>query len=47
MRFARDVSDRVLMFDNGQIIEEASPDKLFTDPDQPRTREFLAAVLDG
>jgi polar amino acid transport system ATP-binding protein len=47
MRFARDVSDRVLMFDHGQIIEEAPPGKLFTDPEQPRTREFLAAVLDG
>ncbi|MDQ0376952.1 polar amino acid transport system ATP-binding protein [Amycolatopsis thermophila] len=46
MQFARDVSDRVLMFDHGQIIEDAPPDKLFTDPDHERTREFLQAVLD-
>ncbi|WP_179775659.1 ectoine/hydroxyectoine ABC transporter ATP-binding protein EhuA [Amycolatopsis endophytica] len=46
MQFARDVSDRVLMFDQGQIIEDAAPEKLFTDPDHQRTREFLQAVLD-
>jgi polar amino acid transport system ATP-binding protein len=46
MNFARDVSDRVLMFDGGQIIEDAPPDKLFTEPDHERTRSFLAAVLD-
>ena len=46
MGFARDVSDRVLMFDQGQIVEEAAPDKLFTDPDQQRTRDFLRAVLE-
>ncbi|HEY4019393.1 MAG TPA: ectoine/hydroxyectoine ABC transporter ATP-binding protein EhuA [Pseudonocardiaceae bacterium] len=46
MGFARDVSDRVLMFDRGQVVEEASPEKLFTDPAEQRTREFLRAVLD-
>ncbi|GHF15591.1 L-cystine ABC transporter ATP-binding protein YecC [Amycolatopsis deserti] len=46
MQFARDVSDRVLMFDHGQIIEDAPPEKLFTNPDHERTREFLQAVLD-
>jgi polar amino acid transport system ATP-binding protein len=46
MGFARDVSDRVLMFDQGRIVEEATPEKLFSDPEQPRTREFLKAVLD-
>jgi polar amino acid transport system ATP-binding protein len=46
MGFARDVSDRVLMFDQGRIVEEAPPEKLFTDPEQPRTREFLKAVLE-
>jgi polar amino acid transport system ATP-binding protein len=45
MQFARDVSDRVMMFDQGQVIEDAVPDKLFTDPDHQRTREFLHAVL--
>jgi polar amino acid transport system ATP-binding protein len=46
MRFAQDISDRVLMFDEGQVIEEATPDKLFSDPDHERTRRFLSAVLD-
>jgi polar amino acid transport system ATP-binding protein len=46
MKFARDVSDRVLMFDQGQIIEQAPPDKLFSDPDHERTRSFLRAVLE-
>jgi polar amino acid transport system ATP-binding protein len=45
MNFARDVSDRVLMFDQGQIVEDAPPDKLFTEPDHERTRTFLQAVL--
>jgi polar amino acid transport system ATP-binding protein len=47
MGFARDISDRVLMFDGGQVVEEAAPDKLFTNPDHPRTREFLRALLEG
>jgi polar amino acid transport system ATP-binding protein len=46
MGFARDVSDRVLMFDQGRIVEAGPPEKLFTEPEQPRTREFLRAVLD-
>ncbi|MGH3978185.1 MAG: ectoine/hydroxyectoine ABC transporter ATP-binding protein EhuA [Pseudonocardiaceae bacterium] len=46
MGFARDVSDRVLMFDRGQVVEEAAPEKLFTDPDQQRTRDFLRALLE-
>ena len=46
MQFARDVSDRVLMFDHGQVIESAPPAELFTSPSHPRTRDFLHAVLD-
>ena len=46
MQFARDVSDRVMMFDRGQVIEQAPPGELFTNPTHPRTREFLHAVLD-
>ena len=46
MRFARDFSDRVLMFDAGQIVEEAPPEKLFSEPEQQRTRDFLRAVLE-
>ncbi|MBO0805332.1 MAG: ectoine/hydroxyectoine ABC transporter ATP-binding protein EhuA [Nocardiopsaceae bacterium] len=46
MRFAQDISDRVLMFDGGQVVEEAAPGKLFSDPDHERTRQFLSAVLE-
>ncbi|WP_405614298.1 ectoine/hydroxyectoine ABC transporter ATP-binding protein EhuA [Streptomyces sp. NBC_00076] len=45
MNFARDISDQVLMFDSGRVIESGSPEKIFSDPEQDRTREFLSAVL--
>ncbi|MBC8091208.1 MAG: ectoine/hydroxyectoine ABC transporter ATP-binding protein EhuA [Pseudonocardia sp.] len=45
MGFARDFSDRVMMFDGGRVIEDAPPAQLFTTPEQPRTQEFLKAVL--
>jgi ectoine/hydroxyectoine ABC transporter ATP-binding protein len=45
MQFAREVSDRVLMFDQGQIVEEADPETMFTNPSHERTQEFLKAVL--
>jgi ectoine/hydroxyectoine ABC transporter ATP-binding protein len=45
MQFARDVSDRVLMFDGGSIVEDADPETMFTAPRHERTRKFLAAVL--
>ncbi|WP_328398382.1 ectoine/hydroxyectoine ABC transporter ATP-binding protein EhuA [Nocardia sp. NBC_00416] len=44
MGFARNVSDRVLMFDHGRIIEEGAPEQIFTAPRHERTREFLEAV---
>lgn len=46
MAFAKDVSKRVIFMDNGLIAEDASPDELFTNPKQPRTREFLSRILD-
>ena len=46
MQFARDVSDRVMMLDRGKIIESGHPEKIFTNPDNQRTRDFLHAVLD-
>ncbi|MFE1844915.1 L-cystine ABC transporter ATP-binding protein YecC, partial [Streptomyces sp. NPDC059515] len=45
MTFARDISDQVLMFDSGRVIESGSPEKLFGDPDHERTREFLSTIL--
>ena len=46
MGFARDVSNRVLMFDQGQIVEEGTPEKIFSAPENQRTQDFLHAVLD-
>ncbi|WP_330249332.1 ectoine/hydroxyectoine ABC transporter ATP-binding protein EhuA [Nocardia sp. NBC_00565] len=46
MRFARKVSDRVMMFDAGRVLEDGDPDQIFTAPQQDRTRDFLRAVLD-
>ncbi|MDN5687533.1 MAG: ectoine/hydroxyectoine ABC transporter ATP-binding protein EhuA [Brachybacterium sp.] len=45
MQFARDVSDRVMMFDQGSIVEEGKPEKIFSEPENQRTRDFLRAVL--
>ena len=47
MSFARDVADRVIFIDRGVICEEGSPDTLFTNPSNPRLREFLGKVLEG
>ncbi|KRV47783.1 ectoine/hydroxyectoine ABC transporter ATP-binding protein EhuA [Wenjunlia vitaminophila] len=44
MGFARDVSDQVLMFDAGRVVESGPPEKIFSDPDHQRTRDFLRAV---
>jgi polar amino acid transport system ATP-binding protein len=46
MHFARDVSHRVMMFDNGVIVEDGPPEKIFNSPDHERTRTFLKAVLE-
>jgi polar amino acid transport system ATP-binding protein len=45
MNFARDISDQVLMFDSGHVIESGPPERIFGDPEHERTREFLGAVL--
>lgn len=45
MGFAREVSDRVLFIDGGVIAEQGSPQELFGNPKQERTKAFLAKVL--
>ena len=45
MGFAREVADRVLFMDEGQIVEEGSPDEIFSHPTQQRTKDFLNKVL--
>lgn len=43
--FAREVSDRVLFIHEGRILEENTPNELFNNPQEERTREFLSKVL--
>ena len=45
MDFAREVGDVVVVMDGGAVIEAGPPDIIFTNPTQPRTRDFLRAVL--
>jgi polar amino acid transport system ATP-binding protein len=45
MGFAREVADRVVMMDDGQIIEEGTPEHFFTAPAHERTKSFLSKIL--
>ncbi|MEE2861493.1 MAG: amino acid ABC transporter ATP-binding protein [Paracoccus sp. (in: a-proteobacteria)] len=45
MGFAAQVADRVIFMDAGQIIEQGPPAQVLSDPHEPRTRDFLGAVL--
>ncbi len=45
MGFAREVGDRVLMMDEGSIVEEGKPDELFTSPKHERTQAFLSKII--
>ncbi len=45
MGFAREVADRVLFVDDGQVLEQGSPQELFEHPQQERTKNFLSKVL--
>ena len=45
LEFARDVADRVIFMDKGVIEEEGSPEQIFNNPIEERTREFLKRTL--
>src|SRR5690606_35423157 len=45
MGFAREVCDRVLFMDEGQLVEQGAPKQLFSNPQHPRTAAFLNAIL--
>ena len=45
MGFAREVADRVLFIDEGQILEQGKPDDLFSHPKEERTQIFLSKIL--
>lgn len=45
MGFAREVADRVIFVEDGQIIEEGTPEHFFTNPSSERTKLFLSKIL--
>jgi len=45
MGFAREVGDRVIFMDQGQILEQSSPDRLFASPSHVRTKAFLSKII--
>ena len=45
MGFAREVGDRVIFMDQGKIVEEGTPEEIFTNPKHERTRKFLSMIL--
>ena len=45
MGFAREVGDRIIFMDNGKIVEEGTPEEIFTNPKHERTRRFLSMIL--
>lgn len=45
MGFAREVADRVVFMSDGVIVEQGSPDKIFTAPESPRLKQFLHSIL--
>lgn len=45
MSFARDIASRVCFLDAGKILEQGSPEQIFTSPEHPRTRQFLQRII--
>ena len=45
MGFAREVASRVLFMDGGNIVEQGTPQELFSNPKEKRTKDFLSKVL--
>jgi polar amino acid transport system ATP-binding protein len=47
MGFARQVADRVVFLDGGRVLESGPPEQVLGDPKQPRTRQFLARIIEA
>jgi polar amino acid transport system ATP-binding protein len=47
MGFARDIAGRVCFLDAGVILEEGPPERIFRDPREERTRQFLQRIIDA
>jgi glutamate transport system ATP-binding protein len=46
MNFARRVADRIIFMDQGQILEENTPEEFFENPKTQRARDFLSSIRD-
>ena len=47
MGFARDIADRVCFLEAGRILEQGPPERIFTAPEHPRTRQFLTRIIEA
>ncbi len=47
MGFARDIADRVCFLEAGRILEQGKPERIFTAPENPRTRQFLGRIIEA
>ena len=47
MSFARDIADRVCFLEAGHILEQGPPNKIFSSPENPRTRQFLGRIIEA
>ena len=47
MGFARDIADRVCFLEAGRILEQGKPERIFTAPEHPRTRQFLGRIIEA
>ena len=47
MGFARDIADRVCFLEAGRILEQGPPERIFTAPENPRTRQFLGRIIEA
>jgi polar amino acid transport system ATP-binding protein len=47
MGFARDIGNRICFLDEGVILEEGPPDRILSEPEQPRTRQFLQSIIEA
>jgi polar amino acid transport system ATP-binding protein len=47
MQFAKQISDRVCFFDKGRMVEEGTPEQVFSEPREERTREFLKGFIEA
>lgn len=47
MAFAREIADRVCFLDGGVVLEQGPPERIFGDPEQVRTRQFLQRIVEA